>query len=76
MTINLIHESVVLDRAIDRTWPGASARVRAGGVDDPWPTYEIMFKNGVVFYGGVKAAVINDAQTYAEATFNLTGEYP
>ena len=74
--MTLIHESKALRFAVGATWPGANARVYSGGVDDPWPTYEIMFKNGVVFYGGVKAAVINDAQTYAETTFNLTGEYP
>ena len=74
--MTMIEESAALNRAIDRTWLGASARVYPGGVDDPWPTYEIMFKNGVVFYGGIKAAVINEARTYAEATFTLTGEYP
>ena len=76
--MTIIHESEVLRFAVGaaRHIESASARVYSGGVDDPWPTYEIMFKNGVVFYGGVKAAVINDAQTYAEATFNLTGEYP
>ena len=74
--MTIIHENKALRFAVGATWPGANARVYSGGVDDPWPTYEIMFKNGVVFYGGVKAAVINDAQTYAEATFNLTGEYP
>ena len=74
--MTLIHENEVLRFAVGATWPGASARVYSGGVDDPWPTYEIMFKNGVVFYGGIKAAVINEARTYAEATFTLTGEYP
>ena len=74
--MTVIDETKTLDRAVRATWPGASARVYSGGVDDPWPTYEIMFKNGVVFYGGIKAAVINEARTYAEATFTLTAEYP
>lgn len=74
--MTLIHESKALRFAVGATWPGASARAYSGGVDDPWPTYEIMFKNGVVFYGGIKAAVVNEARTYAEATFTLTGEYP
>ena len=74
--MTLIHESKALRFAVGATWPGANARVYLGGVDDPRPTYEIVFKNGVVFCGGIKAAVINDARTYAEATFTLTGEYP
>ena len=74
--MTLIHESEVLRFAVGATWPGASARVYSGGVDDPWPTYEIMFKNGVVFYGGIKAAVINDAKAYYDSVINLTGEPP
>ena len=74
--MTLIHESEVLRFAVGATWPGASARVYSGGVDDPWPTYEIMFKNGVVFYGGIKAAVINDAKAYYETVKALTGEPP
>ena len=74
--MTLIHESKALRFAVGATWPGASARVYSGGVDDPWPTYEIMFKNGVVFYGGIKAAVINDAKAYYDSVINLTGEPP
>ena len=74
--MTLIHESKALRFAVGATWPGASARVYSGGVDDPWPTYEIMFKNGVVFYGGIKAAVINDAKAYYETVKALTGEPP
>ena len=74
--MTVIDEIKTLDHAVRTTWPGASAHVWAGGVDDPWPMYKITFRNGVVFYGGVKAAVIADANRYAQGVKNLTGEWP
>ena len=74
--MTFIHESKALRFAVGATWPGANARVYSGGVDDPWPTYEIMFKNGVRFEGDHKLTVINDAKAYYETVKALTGEPP
>lgn len=74
--MTLIDESSVLDRAVGRTWPGARAFVDVRGWGDPAPMYTIHFRNGVQFTDTTQQGAVRAAETYAEATFKLTGEYP
>ena len=63
-------------RAMNTYIPAAKVWVEVRGWEDPRPQFAIQFKNGVVFYGGIKAAVINDAKAYYDSVINLTGEPP
>ena len=75
MSITANDERGLVARGFLVPWPKALA--------DAWMDYtsmklmfSIKFANGVLFQGNQKAAVINEARTYAEVTRRLTGKFP
>jgi hypothetical protein len=75
-TMTQMHEHDLFVRAINIYIPAAKVWVEVRGWEDPRPQFAIRFKNGAVFEGQTKHAVINDAKVYADGLYRLTGEFP
>ena len=76
MAVTAEYEHDLFNRSAALLAPSARGFVWIAGWMDPRPVYTITFRNGAVFEGQTKHAVINDAKVYADGLYRLTGEFP
>lgn len=76
MAIPVEHEHDLFKRSVELLTPGARGFVWIAGWMDPRPVYTITFKNGAVFEGQTKHKVFEEAKTYANGLYRLSGEFP